>query len=131
MYTLPHHVEFLSDRWAEEARRFLAGEVPKIREKAVPAERLKGRTFAVSGRFTDAPPHLGLAGHAGACTIAFDGEGFTVSPSFDAAADLVVEADYQAALTAAQMVGITAPGALSTLRKEADHHVESVALRKL
>ena len=60
MYTLPHHVEFLSDRWVEEARRFLAGEVPKLRERPVPAERLKGRTFSLSGRFTHAPAHLQL-----------------------------------------------------------------------
>jgi hypothetical protein len=118
MYTLPHHVEFLSDRWAEEARRFLAGEVPKIRERGAPADRLKGKTFAVSGRFTDAPPHLELPGDTGGCTIAFDGEAFSLAASFDPAADLVVEADYQAALTAAQMVGITAPGALAAVRAE-------------
>jgi len=129
MYTLPHHVEFLSDRWAEEARRFLAGEVPKIREKAVPAERLKGRTFTASGRFTEAPPHLGLPGDVGVCTIAFDGEAFTISPSFDASADLVVEADYQAALTGAQMVGIIAPSALATLRREVVHLYGDGALR--
>ena len=33
MYTLPHHVEFLSERWAEEAGSFLSGAVPKIRER--------------------------------------------------------------------------------------------------
>ena len=59
MFTLPHHVEFLSDRWLAEARRFLAGEVPERRERPAPAQRLQGRAaFAVSGRFTDAPPHL-------------------------------------------------------------------------
>src|SRR5690242_173980 len=99
MYTLPHHVEFLSDRWFDEARRFLAGEVPKIRERAAPAERLKGRKFTVSGRFAEAAPHLGLPGGVGACTIAFDGEAFAVTPTFDTNADLVVEGDYQAALT--------------------------------
>jgi hypothetical protein len=129
MFTLPHHVEFLSDRWIEECRSFLAGEVPKIREKAVPAERLKGRRFSASGRFTDAPPHLGLPGDVGGCTIAFDGEAFTTSSSFDASADLVVEADYQAALTAAQMVGIIAPGALATLRREVGHLYGEGALR--
>jgi len=129
MYTLPHHVEFLSERWAEEARRFLAGEVPKIRERAAPAERLKGRTFSVSGRFADAPPHLKLAGDVGAWTIAFDGEAFSVAPTFDAAADVVIEGDYQAGLTAAQMVGITAPGALATLRSEVAHLYGPQALK--
>jgi hypothetical protein len=121
MYTLPHHVEFLSDRWADEARRFLAGEVPKVRERPAPAERLKGRAFSVSGRFTDAPPHLALPGNVGCCTIRFDGEAFAVTAGFDASADLVVEGDYQAALTGAQMVGISAQGAVATLRRELAH----------
>ena len=129
MYTLPHHVEFLSDRWLDEARRFLAGEVPKIRERAAPAERLKGRKFAVSGRFAGAPPHLGLPGDVGACTIAFDGEAFSVTPTFDRKADLVVEGDYQAALTAAQMVGITAPGAVAVLQHEVGHLYGEGALK--
>jgi hypothetical protein len=120
MFTLPHHVEFLSHRWVEEARRFLAGEVPKVRERPAPAQRLQGRPFSVSGRFADAPPHLELPG-AGACTIRFDGEAFVVTRDFDPQADLVVEADYQAALTAAQMVGVAVPGAVATLRREVAH----------
>jgi ectoine hydroxylase-related dioxygenase (phytanoyl-CoA dioxygenase family) len=121
MYTLPHHVEFLSDRWLEEARRFLSGEVPKPRERPVPAERLKGRAFSLSGRFTDAPAHLQLPGDVGVATVRFDGEAFSVGREFDAAADLVIEGDYQAALTGAQMVGIAAPGALAVLRREVAH----------
>jgi ectoine hydroxylase-related dioxygenase (phytanoyl-CoA dioxygenase family) len=129
MYTLPHHIEFLSDRWVEEARRFLTGEVPKLRERPVPAERLKGRTFSLSGRFRDAPPHLQLPGEAGAVTIRFDGEAFTLSRDFEPAADLVIEGDYQAALTGAQMVGITAPGALQTMLRDLAHLYGAGALK--
>jgi ectoine hydroxylase-related dioxygenase (phytanoyl-CoA dioxygenase family) len=118
MFTLPHHVEFLSDRWLAEARRFLAGEHLKGPERQSPAERLKGRRFSVSGRFTDAPPHMALPGDAGAAAIRFDGERFEVSATFDPDADLVVEADFQAALTGAQMVGITAPDAVGAMLRE-------------
>ncbi|HSV03962.1 MAG TPA: phytanoyl-CoA dioxygenase family protein [Phenylobacterium sp.] len=128
MFTLPHHVEFLSQRWIDEARRFLAGEHPKFRERQAPAERLRGRAFSASGRFTDAPPHMKLPGDVGCCTIRFDGQAFAVSGSFDPGADLVVEGDYQAALTGAQMVGIAAPGALQTLRRETAHLYGAEAL---
>jgi hypothetical protein len=129
MHTLPHHVEFVSDRWIEEARRFLAGEVPKVRERPVPAERLKGRTFSLSGRFTQAPPHLELPGDVACCTIRFDGAAFSLGPAFDASADLVIEGDYQAAVTAAQMVGIFAPGAVRTLLREVAHLYGPAALK--
>jgi ectoine hydroxylase-related dioxygenase (phytanoyl-CoA dioxygenase family) len=129
MHTLPHHLEFLSQRWFEEAGRFLAGEVPKVRERPAPAERLKGRSFAVSGRFSQTPPHLGAAGDVACCTIRFDGAAFSLTPDFDASADLVVEADYQAALTGAQMVGISAPGAAQTLLREVAHIYGPAALK--
>jgi hypothetical protein len=121
MFTLPHHVEFLSERWLEEARRFLAGEAGGAPGRPRPAERLAGRSFSLSGRFTSAPPHLDLAGDTAACRLSFDGEAFVVSDGFDPGADVVVEGDYQAALTGAQMVGIAVPGALATLRAELAH----------
>jgi hypothetical protein len=121
MQTLPHHVEFLSSRWMEEARSFLAGEVPKVRERPVPAERLKGQAFSLSGRFTQAPPHLEMPSDVASCTIRFDGEAFSLTPAFDPSADLVIEGDYQAALTGAQMVGISAPGAVQVLLREVAH----------
>ncbi len=37
VYTLPHHVEFLSDRWLEEARSFLAGAQQKARGAPAPS----------------------------------------------------------------------------------------------
>lgn len=130
MITLPHHVEFLSDRWLEEARRYLAGELGRGIERPAPAARLQGQDpFSVSGHFTDAPPHLALPGEAGGCTIRFDGAAFAVRADFDPAADLVVEGDYQAALTAAQMVGISAPGAVATLLRETAHLYGPNAMR--
>lgn len=121
MLTLPHHVAFLTERWREEAKSFLGGEHLKFRERNTPAERLKGRAFSVSGRFTDAPPHLAFPDNVGSATIRFDGERFEVTGSFDPQVELVVEGDYQAALTGAQAVGITAPGALQTMLKEVAH----------
>ena len=129
MFTLPHHVEFLSDRWLSEARRFLSGEVPKVRERAAPAQRLQGRAaFSVSGRFPNAPPHLKLPDDVGSFTLRWDGEAFEAAPAFDAGAALVLEGDYQAALTGAQMVGITAPGAHRTALAEISHLYGAQAL---
>lgn len=128
MYALPHQVEFLSDRWLEEARAFLAGERPKHGEPP-PRERLRSRPFSVSGRFTEAPPHLKLPGDVGAFALAFDGETASLAAAFEPASDLVIEGDYQAALTAAQMVGILAPGALATLRAEVAHLYGAGALK--
>ena len=53
MITLPHHCEFLSDEWLDEARAFLERETERRKEQ------LGGRAFSISERFTDAPPHLG------------------------------------------------------------------------
>lgn len=128
MYALPHQIEFLSDRWLEEARAFLAGERPKQGEPP-PRERLRGRAFSVSGRFIDAPPHLKLSGDVGAFALRFDGETVTLAAAFEPSSDLVIEGDYQAALTAAQMVGISAPGAVATLRAEIAHLYGPLALK--
>jgi hypothetical protein len=120
MITLPHHVEFLSDRWIEEARKVLGAG----------AKRLAGRAaFSASARFTDAPPHLKLPSDAASGTIRFDGEAISVTADFDPAADLVIEGDYQAALTGAQMVGIAAPGAIRTLLREVTHLYGARALK--
>jgi len=115
LITLPHHVEFLSERWLEEADRFW--------REAVPARKAKlgGRAFSVSERFTDAPPHLKLPGDAASWTLRFDGETATIARGFDADADLTVEADYQAGLHLAQFVGILAPGGAEEMWREATH----------
>lgn len=129
MFTLPHHVEFLSDRWQAEARSYLAGDHPKFKEVQTPAEKLRGRAFSVSGRFTDTPPHMNFPGAVASVSIRFDGVAFEVSDRFDPSAGMVVEADYQAALTGAQMVGITAPGAVARLLREVAHLYGDSALK--
>src|SRR5271165_4008589 len=123
MITLPDHVEFLSDAWLGEARRFLE------RQAAQRKEALGGRRFSVSERFTDAPPHLGMPGDIAAWALRYDGETVQVARGFDPAADLVVEGDYQAGLTAAQFVGVLAPGAMRALFREVAQMCGADALR--
>ena len=112
MITLPHHCEFLSDAWLEQATKFL------LRDVAMRRENLGGRGFSLSERFTHAPPHLKFAGDVAAWNVAFDGNDLTVSRGFDERADFVVEGDYQAGLTAAQYVGLLAPGAMKAMNRE-------------
>lgn len=111
MITLPHHCEFLSDAWLQEAKSFLE------REVAVRKDRLTG-SFSVSERFGDAPPHMKFADNVAAWRMRFDGETVSVSRDFDDRADQIVEGDYQAALTAAQCVGILAPGATEAMLRD-------------
>lgn len=123
MYTLPHQFEFFSDEWFAEARQFLAHEVERRRE------RLAG-PFSFSECFTAAPPHLGLPGDVAAWHVRVDpATGVTVERGADPAADLVVEGDYQAALTAAQRVGITAPGAGEAMWREVRQQFGRDAMR--
>ena len=112
MITLPDRFEFLSDAWVDEARAYLEKQV------AARKEQLAGRPFSLSERFGDAPPHLGLPSDVGAWTMRYDGENVSVARGFDAAADLVVEGDYQAGLAGAQFVGVMAPGAMKAMIRE-------------
>jgi Phytanoyl-CoA dioxygenase (PhyH) len=113
LITLPHHAEFLSDRWLEEAKRFWR-EAPAQRKAA-----LAGRPFSVSERFTDAPPHLKLPGDIACWTLRFDGEAATIERAFDEGADLTFQGDYQAGLFLAQFVGVAAPGGAEEMQREA------------
>jgi ectoine hydroxylase-related dioxygenase (phytanoyl-CoA dioxygenase family) len=119
VYTLPHQFELLSDAWLDEARAFLeretAGEPPAA--------------FSISERFWHAPPHLELPGDVAAWTARWDGHALTVDRSVDDAADIVVEGEYQAALTAAQLVGITAPNVAEHVRREVAAQFGKDALR--
>lgn len=112
MITLPHHCEFLSDVWLEQATKFLQRDLVQRKDK------LSGRAFSISERFTNSPPHLKFADDVAAWSMRFDGSDLTVSREFDSQADLVVEGDYQAALTAAQFVGLLAPGAMKAMNRE-------------
>jgi ectoine hydroxylase-related dioxygenase (phytanoyl-CoA dioxygenase family) len=113
LLTLPHHVEFLSDRWLDEAARFWR-ELPEPRRAP-----LNGQAFSVSERFTDAPPHLKLPGDVAAWTLRFDGREPAISRGFDGSADVTIEGDYQAALFLAQFVGVAAPGGEAEMWREA------------
>jgi len=113
LITLPHHVEFLSDAWLDEAHRLW-------RETLAPRKAtLDGRAFSVSERFTDAPPHMKLPGDVAAWTLRFDGEDLAITRGFDEAADVTIEGDYQAALFLAQFVGVAAPGGAEEMWREA------------
>jgi ectoine hydroxylase-related dioxygenase (phytanoyl-CoA dioxygenase family) len=109
MYTLPHQFEFLSDEWLAEARAFLERELEKDPRPA---------PFSLSETFTDTPPHLHFPGDVGGWSFSFDGQTVTVSRDTRTDADLVVEGDYQAALSSAQRVGLTAPGAYASMGRE-------------
>jgi len=113
LITLPHHVEFLSDPWLEEARRYWR-ELPAARRAPI-----KDKPFSVSERFADAPPHLKLPGDVAAWTLRFDGEAATIERAFDEAADLTFQGDYQAGLFLAQFVGVAAPGGAEEMQREA------------
>src|SRR5258708_5897546 len=91
LITLPHHVELLSDRWLDEAAKFFREALPPRRQA------LARRPFSVSERFTDAPRHLKLPRDVAAWSLRFDGQDVAISRTFDDAADLVLECDYQAA----------------------------------
>jgi Phytanoyl-CoA dioxygenase (PhyH) len=110
MHTLPDRVEFLSDAWIDEARRFL--------DKAVEARKAELAPFSLSERFTGAPPHLQLESDVAAWRMRYDGARLDVARGFDAEADAVVEGDYQAGLAGAQFVGVLAPGAMKAMVRE-------------
>ena len=75
--TLPDRFEFLSDAWLDEARKFLERECNNNKE------RLGGRAFSVSERFTDAPPHLKFEGDAASWSTRYDGKSITVTREFN------------------------------------------------
>jgi hypothetical protein len=108
MYTLPGRFEFLSDAWIAEAQRWFGER----------KEGLGGAPFSISERMTDAPPHLGLPQDVASWTVRYDGSNVSVSRGFDPGADATCEGDYQAALMAAQWVGIQAPGAVEAMLRE-------------
>lgn len=115
LITLPHQVEFLTDRWVDEAAKFLREQAPLWRE------RLGGQAFSVSERFTDTPPHLRFPGDVAAYSLRFDGNDFAVARGFDEGADLTFEGDYQAGLYLAQFVGVAAEGGAEEMWREARH----------
>ena len=112
MITLPHRFEFLSDAWLEEAKKFFDRECKSRKEQ------LGTRPFSVTERFTNAPPHLKFENNVASWNMRYDGENASVARDFNDRADLVIEGDYQAALTSAQFVGVLAPGAMAAMGRE-------------
>src|SRR5580704_17175813 len=112
MITLPGRFEFFSDAWFDEARKFFDRECKNRKEQ------LGGHPFSLSERFADTPPHLKLDDNIGAWQVHYDGENVALARGFDPTADLAIEGDYQAALTAAQFVGVLAPGAMAAMGRE-------------
>jgi ectoine hydroxylase-related dioxygenase (phytanoyl-CoA dioxygenase family) len=108
MYTLPNRFEFLSDAWIAEAQRWFDER----------REGLGDAPFSVSERFADAPPHLGFQDNVASWTVRYDGQAARVARGFDPKADATCEGDYQAALMAAQWVGILMPGATEAMLRE-------------
>jgi hypothetical protein len=111
MITLPHHVEFMSDAWLEEAQRFLAKAVQQRAD-------IKGKSFSLRQILTNAPPHLGFEGNIGICSLRYDGRELVVSRDAVGSSDVMVEGDYQAALMLAQVIGAEAPGVMDRARRE-------------
>ncbi len=123
LITLPHHVEFLSERWIEEASKYWR-DLPEPRRVS-----LNGKAFSISERFIDAPPHLKLPRDVAAWTLRFDGQAASVSRGFDDEADLTVEADYQVALHTAQFVGLSSPNGPAEMWRETHHMFGKDAFR--
>jgi hypothetical protein len=122
MYTLPHQCEFLSEQWLDEACAFLNREVTT--RKA----RLRG-PFCVSERFINAPPHLKFPDNVASWAMLYDGEKVSVCRDFNPDAFLKVEGDYQAGCTAAQVIGIGAPGAMRRMMRQCEVLYGKDALR--
>lgn len=108
MFTLPGQVELLDDAWLDRARRFLERELPVA----------KPQPFTLSESFTDAPPHLGFPGDVAAWSLVWDGVDVAVQRGARDDADVIVEGDYQAALTMSQHVGFERPGGQAAAWRE-------------
>ncbi len=121
MITLPHHCEFLSDAWIEEARKFVTREVAMRKDRLIP--------FSLSECFTDAPPHMKLVDDMACWSLRYDGESVTANRGFNAEADMVIEGDYQAALTSAQYVGVSHPNVAKAMARDIAHWFGKDALR--
>jgi ectoine hydroxylase-related dioxygenase (phytanoyl-CoA dioxygenase family) len=108
MFTLPGQIELLDDQWLDRARRFLERELPAA----------GARPFTLTEVFSDAPPHLGFPDDVASWTLRWDGTAVTVERGTSGDADVVVEGDYQAALTASQHVGFERPGGAEAAWRE-------------
>ena len=118
---LPHQCEYLSDRWLERAREYLATALTRAGADCPP--------FALHERFANAPPHLGFDENVAGWTLEYDGERAKVGRSTAEVPSILVEGDYQAGLHLAQAVGAAAPGVLDAAFREIVHWFGADAIR--
>jgi ectoine hydroxylase-related dioxygenase (phytanoyl-CoA dioxygenase family) len=104
-------VEFLSDEWIDEARRFLEAAAPDV-------------TFTLCESFTDPPPGIDGAWH-----VRIDRGRVEAGAGEIGGADLHVEGDYQAVLAMAQTVYAAGPDAVARARRELVHRHGADAIR--
>lgn len=121
MFTLPHHVEFLSDEWLVEANQIFNQTLKQFGD-------LKGHPFSLSECFIDAPPHLNLDGAEASWQLSFDGSSCQISRGFNSAADLQVTGGYQAGVTLAQAIGMTSGSVMQHTWRELRHTFGADAL---
>jgi hypothetical protein len=110
---LPHQCEFLSDAWLDRAREYLTDAIARSNAQ-LPA-------FSLTERFTNAPPHLGFADNVAQWSLDFDGSNLQVGRQELESPDILVEADYQAGIASAQVVGARAPGVMAKAFRETKH----------
>lgn len=126
MYTLPHQLEFGTEAWLDEARAFL-----ERRLIGGPDESLG--PFSIGLRLTATPDHLDAPDGVTSCRLAWDGEKVSATRGGDdpspAEPDVAIEGDYQAAVTAAQFVGVADPEGAAWFEREVRHRFGPEQLR--
>lgn len=120
---LPHQCEFLSDAWLNRARDHLAKAVEQAGADLAP--------FSLTERFANAPPHLGFTDDVAQWSLSFDGTAVEVGRRPIDSPDILVQAEYQAGLALAQVVGAMAPGVMAKAYREVDHLFGPDAVRVL
>jgi hypothetical protein len=115
-------VEFVSDRWIDAARAFLAGMVAD--DPAVATSN-----FSVCESFTDAPPALGLAGDRAVWHFAIHEGRVTVGRGDLDGATVRVEGGYQQTLAMAQTVYAAGKDAVARANREHAHRHGPDAMR--
>ena len=119
MHTLEHQFELGSDPWLDEARRALASWTADVDVE-----------FSSSTRLTNTPPHLELPNDRAEWRIVCHGGGVDVTRTFDRDADVVVEADYQAALMVAQAIGAASPSKMAAVEQAVTEWFGETAYRR-
>jgi ectoine hydroxylase-related dioxygenase (phytanoyl-CoA dioxygenase family) len=120
MITLPHHYEYLSDAWLNDARAYLSRELQRSGLT---------RPFSLCECFSDAPEHLGFPDQTAAWHVVFDGSDLSVDRGYRASADLEITGEYQAALMMAQSIGALSSQTMKAAAHEVNHVFGKRALK--